>query len=132
SAPVTTQFIYDPDSDGDGILEARQKGAVVASFILPEVDDEGLVAFSASGGAGYFHHDDVGNVLAITDVSGNVLEYYDYDDYGAPTFLDAKGAPIVGSDGQPVTQSRVGNPFLFQGMFWDGETGFYAFKEFSP
>ena len=33
--------------------------------------------------------------------------------------------PFVGSDGLPVTQSPLGNPFLFHGMFWDAEIGSY-------
>jgi hypothetical protein len=64
-------------------------------------------------------------VLALTDEAGNVLERYEYADYGAPTFLDSKGAPIL-AGGQPVHASPLGNPFLFHGMFWDSETGFYC------
>jgi YD repeat-containing protein len=124
-ATVTTRFYHDLDSDGDDLLEFQVNGATVASFILPEVDDEVLVAFTAGGGAIYFHQDDLGSVLALTDDKGNVLERYDYDDYGAPLFLDAKGAPLTGSDGSPVTESPLGNPFLFHGMFWDAETGLY-------
>src|SRR5205085_2775392 len=94
----------------DGIIESRQDGKVVASFVMPEVDDEVLVAFSASGGAPYFHQDDVGNVVALTDASGKVVEYYDYDDYGAPSFLDAQGAPIIGSDGRAFANNNPWSP----------------------
>ena len=122
---LTTQFVHDPDEDCDDIIEFRQNGAVVATFILPEVDDEVLVAFTTAGTATYFHSDDLGNVLALTDEAGEVLERYDYDDFGVPSFLDAKGAPLIGSDGQPVAGSPLGNPFLFHGMFWDAETALY-------
>ena len=124
-APVTTRLYHDLDSDGDDIIEFQENGAAVASFVLPEVDDEVLVAFSAGGAAIYFHQDDLGNVLALTDDKGNVLERYDYDDFGVPSFLDANGAPLVDGGGQPVTESPLGNPFLFHGMFWDGAAGLY-------
>ena len=131
SAPVTTQFIHDPDGDGDAILELHRIGTVVGSFYsLPEVDDEVLVAFTPAGASIYFHTDDLGNTLALTDREGNVLERYDYDDYGSPRFLDAKGAPIL-ADGQPVNASPLGNPLLFHGMFWDAETALYRDKGMS-
>ena len=125
SAPVTTQFIHDPGSDGDAILELRRNGTVVGTFYsLPEVGDEVLVAFTPAGAPIYFHNDDLGNALALTDATGNVLERYDYNDYGSPRFLDSKGAPIL-VDGQPAGASPLGNPFLFHGMFWDAETALY-------
>ncbi|MEY2407490.1 MAG: hypothetical protein QOF48_160 [Verrucomicrobiota bacterium] len=124
AAPITTQFIHDPDSAGDCIIEARQGGGVVATYVQPQVNDEVLVAFTAAGNAVYFHGDDLGNVLALTDERGTVLERYEYDDFGAASFLDDKGAPIL-SGGQPVTASPLGNSFLFHGMYWDPETGLY-------
>ena len=125
AAPVTTQFLHDPQSDCNSIIEMRQRGVVIATYVLPEVDDEVLVAFTAAGTGIYYHRDDLGNVLALTDEAGNVLEHYEYADYGAPRFLDSKGAPIL-AGGQLVRASPLGNPFLFRGMFWDAETGFYC------
>jgi len=42
----------------------------------------------------YFHEDDLGNTLALTDSKGNVMERCDYDDYGMPEFLSAEGLPL--------------------------------------
>ena len=86
-----------------------------------------LASFTGTGALEYyFHSDDLGNVLALTDSNGNVVERCDYGDYGEPQFLNSDGSPLAGSDGLPVASSPVGNPFLFRGMFWDGETGLYA------
>lgn len=140
-APVTVYFVYD---SGD-IIEMREGGVEVASFILDgsrSTDDEvvrthrwsynagsiknrPMLAAHANGQYFYFHCDDLGNMLALTDGSGNVIERYDYGDYGAPHFLDANGNALTGSDGLPVTFSPAGNPFLFHGMFWDEEVMFY-------
>ena len=92
--------------------------------MLPQVGDEVLVMFNAAGQPLYFHSDDLGNVLALTDAGGSIVERYDYADYGLPQFLDAKGDPIL-AGGVPVTASPAGNPFLFHGMQLDAETGLY-------
>jgi len=77
-----------------------------------------IAAFSSAGALQYyFHPDDQGNVIALTDPSGNVLERYDYDDYGAVTFLTSDGAPTS------ATSSSVGNFYCWRGLNLDAETG---------
>jgi YD repeat-containing protein len=131
AAPVTTQYILgkrEQCDDGNNIVEERTGGAVTTVFVSGRQAPLNRPAYlnftcSFSNGHTYFNHsDDIGNTLALTDDGGNVLERYAYDDYGQPRFLDANGSPLVGSDGQPVTSSPLGNPFLFHGLEWDGES----------
>jgi YD repeat-containing protein len=117
AAQVTTYF-YD---GGDVIEEQNGAGVEQAGYVL---DDTGIVSMSRSGQTYYFHADELGNVLDLTDTNGNVTERYDYDDYGQPQFLSASGNPEGGATG-PATQSLVGNPYLFQSFQWDAESGFY-------
>jgi YD repeat-containing protein len=139
AAPVTTQYVYDVVEYKDGedgtmrtrhgcILEARVGGILNQSYVhttglKEEIRENDNVVFTATGEAHYYHCDDLGNTLALTDAGGTVLERYAYDDYGQPKFLSADGTSLVGSDGQPVTSSPLGNPFLFHSLMWDGETG---------
>jgi YD repeat-containing protein len=132
AAPVTVQYVHkgatEQCDDGNIVIEERVGGVVSQAFVhasglKDEIRENDNVVFDTAGNARYYHCDDLGNTLALTDAGGNVLERYAYDDYGQPQFLDANGSPIVGSDGQPVTASPLGNPFLFQGLEWDGETG---------
>ena len=110
--PVTTQFIY----DGDDVIETRQSGALIDSFIH-RVSDRYLLGLRHAGQNYFVHADDQGNALALTDSAGVVVERYDYDDYGAVTFLTSDGTPTS------ATSSQVGNVYLFGGLRLDAETG---------
>ena len=147
SLPITTSFVY----DGGDVIEMHQGSSEIASFVLDGTrsHDDGAVRtfgwtqvsgpfkFSSTTGAlcmrtggqdFYFHSDEMDNALALTDASGNVVERYDYDDFGTPQFLAPSGGFLTSTDGIPANQSLVGNPFLFQGMEWDSETQLYFEK----
>jgi len=123
AAPETTVFYY----DGEDIVEERDStGATRKAVVFPHaLEVSGRVFFTNGGETQYLLTDEMGNALVLTDGGGNIIERYEYDDFGAPEFLTSDGAPIVGGDGQPVRSSPAGNPFLFHGMFWDGETQLY-------
>jgi hypothetical protein len=124
---------------GDGIVEIRTSGggassvsvllggasaasyAATGRMLSPPV----AILNAASGDLAFTHADDLGNVLALTDGEGDVLERVDYDDFGAPTFRAPDGTPLVDTLGMPASESPAGNPFLFHGMQWDGECGLY-------
>ncbi len=146
AAPVTMQYVNDVVGYKDGedgvshtrpgnhkpgrmrILEERSGGQVTHLWCwgpscraggdlnrdgMPDV----VVAFTATGAPHYYHCDDLGNVLALTDAGGNVLERYAYDDYGAVTFLTSDGTPTG------AAASAVGNPYCWGGLRLDSETG---------
>ncbi|MFO0981367.1 MAG: RHS repeat-associated core domain-containing protein [Planctomycetota bacterium] len=73
------------------------------------------VLMMVRNGRSYFYHQDaLGSVRALTR-STEVVERYDYGDFGAPSFFDGAGSPIAGS--------RIGNPLLFTGHRYDEATG---------
>jgi YD repeat-containing protein len=141
-AEMQRHYVY----DGPNVIEERDDlGTVIRTFALDgnkSMDPNGFTwtqvggpyKFTARQGAlkmtqggqdFYYHTDDLGNVLALTDVAGNVVERYEYDDYGAPMFLDAAGNPLTDADGQLVGLSPAGNPYLFHCHRWDSEAGLY-------
>jgi len=128
-APITTRFVY----DGGNIIEERDatgQNVLGTTICFPDCAAKGepkiICHYNLSTGLTYYQQEDEFNsALALTDGNGAVLERYEYDDFGFPTFLTSDGAVVVGSDGLPVTASPLGNPFLFRGMFWDGETALY-------
>ena len=92
--------------DGRGLDEHVQ---------LLDVNDSGL--------AYYYHCNPQGFVGALSDETGQVVEYAEYSMLGRPTLLE--GGSLVEL---PNAISSVGNPYLFQGRRYDAETKFYYFR----
>ena len=69
----------------------------------------------------YYHFGDLYNVMAVTDTDGTVVERYEYEDYGQPSFFDSSGGPITGS--------AVGNSHLLAGYCYDPESGWYNYYD---
>ncbi|MBI2139066.1 RHS repeat-associated core domain-containing protein, partial [Candidatus Woesearchaeota archaeon] len=59
----------------------------------------------------YYFHDGLGSVTDLAKSTGELVESYSYDVYGAPS-----------------SSSTVGNPYLFTGREYDQETGLYYYR----
>jgi RHS repeat-associated protein len=69
----------------------------------------------------WYHTNSQGFVGALTDIDGDVVEYYEYSMLGRPTVLSPNGTALG-----PV--STVGNPYSFQAREYDAETGWFQFR----
>jgi RHS repeat-associated protein len=72
----------------------------------------------------FYHFNQLGSVMSITDYEGDVIERYVYDVYGEPTIYNK-------SDSEVTSQvSPLGNPFMFTGREWDGNyiIGLYHYR----
>ncbi len=117
-----TRFIY----DGNRVAEEWSvpdggSPTLAASYVYGLYIDE-VLTMRRGGNDYYYHGDDMHNVVKLTDSDGEIVEAYDYGDYGQPEFYDAAGNAL------DVTGSQFGNPFLFSGREWDPELGFYYFR----
>ncbi len=114
----TVRYFY----DGWQLIEEQDLSfQTIATYVCPS-DPSGLfdgTLLSMRRGANdyYYHQDDLGNVVAVTDGLGKVVERYDYQDFGAPVILDPAGNAIAGT--------AIGNHILFAGALYDVESGFY-------
>jgi RHS repeat-associated protein len=115
--PQVTRFLY----QGWQVIEERDgASAVQESYVWGRSVDEPLTMRRGTTNS-YYEADDMGNVMALSNSSGAVVERYEYDDYGRP--LDPTTlAPLAGS---PSTR---GNPHLFQGHRYDPEIAFYEYR----
>ena len=69
----------------------------------------------------YFHWDQLGSPIRITDEGGNLEEQYVfYEPYGTVEIKDGSGGSL--------SASAIGNPFTFTGREFDVESGLYAYR----
>jgi RHS repeat-associated protein len=112
----TTSDLY--YSAADQVLEEAVGGAAQARNVWSPVYVNALVLRDQSSQQNglldqrlYVQQDANWNVTALVDASGNVLEHYQYDPYGAVTVLSANWS-VQGSSSYKV-------PYGFQGMGYD-------------
>jgi RHS repeat-associated protein len=75
----------------------------------------------------WYHFDALGSVVALSQYnSGNgyasIVEQYTYSAFGQTTVRDGGGTPWS------PNKSLYGNPYMFTGRQWDGETGLYYYR----
>jgi RHS repeat-associated protein len=114
-----TYFVY----DGLHIVaEVSTNGSLVRSYTYgPGIDNIlAMTAYSSTTSTYYYLKDHLGSVVALTDTNGVIVESYRYDAWGRVSVFDAGG--------RPLTESAVGNRFLFQGREYSWNTGLYYFR----
>ena len=69
----------------------------------------------------YYVKDHLGTVAAVVDSGGQVVESYKYDAWG-----NVLG--VYDSSNQQITESSIGNRYLWQGREYSWKTGLYYFR----
>jgi RHS repeat-associated protein len=116
-ASEETRYFY----DGWQVLEEQDGAAQTMATNAYGGGIDEVLTLQHSGADFFYHCDDLASVTALSDMAGNVVERYEYGDYGAP--LDPVTlAPING------TPSSVGNSYFFTGRRHDGETGWHHYR----
>ena len=117
-----SQFFSDGD---DTVQQLIVTGVFKSAYVYGDrIDDVVMGAQDVDSNGSVdrvaYHADDMGNVMAVTNGLGTVLEAYDYDNYGRPRFFNPAGSSIA--------QSAIGNALLFNGHRYDPETGLYDYR----
>jgi RHS repeat-associated protein len=134
---VTTTFAY----RGDGLRNSRTLGGNTTTFTwdiaggLPVVLDDGnqylygagLVAQKQSGNWYYYLSDGLGSTMKTVDASGNVVNAYEYDIYGAKTSSSGSQANEFDFAGQE-TDGSTGLQYL-RARYYDPATGTFASRD---
>jgi len=105
--------------DGLQAIEERENSSTTAQYVYGRGLDE-VLQMTRGGHVYYYHVNGPGSIMHITDENGQVVEQYAYDAYGDPTIYDGGGTPLG--------ESSIGNPYLFTGRRYDGESGFYYYR----
>lgn len=115
AAAGTTHYLY----DGAQAIEEQSGGSTVTQYVYG-LGTDGVLQLKRGGQTFYYYENSLGSIVRLADETGQVVEQYTYDAYGAPTITDGGGAPLE--------TSAVGNPYLFTGRRLDSETGLYYYR----
>jgi RHS repeat-associated protein len=112
--PATTEFIH----DGQHVIEElNANGQCLRRFYYGDNLDELVgyenLSFYPGPGSYFYEQDSAGDVVAIHDASGNVVERYTYGAYGSVFF--ATSASVV----KNIERSDYGNPYCFKGLRYE-------------
>jgi RHS repeat-associated protein len=130
---ITTYYIYGygwsviEEFTASGEFPTKPTVTETQRYLLGGRTDEIVSKTSvATNTTVYYNYDGSGNVSKLTDGSGNVLEQYSYDIYGAPTISNASGTVLTGT--------QYGNRYLYSGREYDTTTTLYHYRnrEYSP
>ena len=99
--------------DGDNLLQELSAGYKPLSTYIYAGLDKPLMSFSKDGTFRFFHQDDLGSILAISNAKGKVVASYHYDAFGN----------VMKWDGKDANQ-----PFRFTGRPLDSATGLYDLR----
>ena|GEM_PF-1228242 len=103
--------------EGDRVLQEVDGNStqVTKEFVWGSAIDE-LVILKLDGEIYHAHADALGSTALLTDATGNIVERYDYNPFGACVATDVNGGGLVG------------NPYRFTGRRLDSETGLYYYR----
>jgi RHS repeat-associated protein len=103
--PVTTQLSWDTSGYSGSVPTLLADGSTSIIYgpdqlPIEQIDDSGNSSDTGSGNVLYYHHDQQGSTIMLTDQSGNNVASFAYGPTG--TLLDSTGSvkPVLGYDGQ--------------------------------
>jgi RHS repeat-associated protein len=115
---ATNYMVYDGQQV---IADVNATGGLVRSYAwAPGIDRLlAMTVYSGTTGTTYFAiSDHLGTVHALANTNGVIVESYRFDAFGR--VLD-----VFGSNGQAISQSAIGNRFLWAGKEYSWATGLY-------
>ena len=115
---VTTTYCY----DGDQVIAEYDGGDnLQRKFVYgPRIDEPICMIDVVKNKTYYYHFNGLGSVVAVSDENSGIVERYEYDVFGKPTIYDANSTEI--------SQSDVGNPYMFTTRRYDDETSLYYYR----
>lgn len=106
--------------DGLRVVEERRDNETILATYIHGIWTDDILYCRRFGQEYFYYPNALGSVAAVADADGFVLEQYEYDAYGKPSFLNAAGAPM------PVSLAET--RYLFTGRRWDEESGLYYYR----
>jgi len=112
-----TIFLY---CDKD-VLEERSDSLSIEKLYVIGHKIDNPIEIHTNGNIFTYHDDSLGNIISLTDSSGNIVEYYEYDPYGFPTIFENDRVTIRNN-------SKISNPYMFTSRQFDLEFNIYYYR----
>jgi len=109
AAGITEKYFY----EGERVIEERNGIDSVVATNVYGIWLNDLVSSNRNGSDYYFCTNAAGSIESATDIAGNVVERYEYDAYGNPSFYNSAYLPIGGS--------TIGNTRLWGALPYEPE-----------
>jgi RHS repeat-associated protein len=112
SIPVTHRWIYFYENDNIAQeLYFYANGMVETTLYINGLSVDNRLAMDRNGQIFYYHTDQLGSVINITDENKNMVQHYDYKSFGSA-----------------VISTDFRNDYAYTGREWDKETGLYYYR----
>ncbi len=127
SGTITNWLVYDgaqvvAEVDATGtLLKSYTWGPGIDNLLAYTIHDAGTNVYNAPASTYYALTDHLGTVHALADESGTIVESYSYDAWG-------RVLGVHDANGTPLSESAVGNNYLWQGRWYSWHTGLYYFR----
>jgi len=128
SGGTTTVYVW----DGAHVVAEYTNGSLARKYVYGPGMDNPAAMILPGDVRFYYFPDALGSIRLLVYYYGEVSESYTYDLFGRPRVMRSAGA-----DGDWLTedvatynesQSWMGNPYMFTGRRWDGDTGLYYYR----
>ena len=113
---IQEQYIYDGE---DVIADYDASWGLLRKYIFAPGTDN-ILAMKTSSTNYYYLKDHLGSVKELTNTLGNVIEQYDYTEYGQVSFYDGSMNSITGT--------AYSNRYLYTGREYDQNLGIYYYR----
>lgn len=115
----TRGFYY---NNGSIVLETGNDGQTLAT----NTRGLRLISRETESDTMYYLHNTRGDVVKLTDATGNIIIDYTYDPFGNGKEVDSNKFGMNGFNPQPLAE--IDNPFRYSGEYFDSETGNYYLR----
>ncbi|HEX5153589.1 MAG TPA: RHS repeat-associated core domain-containing protein [Parafilimonas sp.] len=102
------------------LIQDRNASDAIGAQYINGVNVDEILKKGAATDTVCYHYDALGNATHLTNKTGNVLEQYTYDVFGAPT--------IRNGSGNIIAQTAYGNRFMFTGREYIKEIKLYNYR----
>jgi RHS repeat-associated protein len=119
-AGTVTEYVY----FNNQLIQEYANGSLSREYVTGTTTNNGVLFIGAAQHA--YINDSLGNIIGITDSSGDIVEQYIYSPYGSVSIFDTSGTQM--------SDSLLENEQMFAMMRFDNESGLYhtLHRKYSP